>query len=203
MPWKKPPPRKRPNEVKNVYIELIIHYKLLHATNWVAQVLKAMMVARSNLSSKIQNHLHSIFSFQPVFLSDPLRFKLNHFFLAALSFPSLPSSPGLSGSPKTLLVLPLLKILTVLDTVNEACMLSRCFSNSSTWMEQQQLYSRVMSGKIEYKHRKTLQNRPLRFWNIQIAFLGYICLFLKACQSLQNNTRISWMYNWNNHIRYN
>lgn len=82
------------------------------------------------------------------FLSDPLRFKLNHFFLPDLSFPSEPpSSLGLSAfvsSPRTLLLLPLpmpmppLKLLkpTVLFTVNALWMLSRCFSSSSTYTQE-------------------------------------------------------------------
>lgn len=80
---------------------------------------------------------------QTPFLSDPFKLRLNHFFLEDLSFPSeLPSSPGLSAlnsSPGALLLLPLLTLelfpllwITDLVTVNVECMLSRCFSSSST-----------------------------------------------------------------------
>jgi len=79
----------------------------MHA-KWAAQVLNPMMDIQSNPSKQ-----YKIIKIRLYFFSDPLRFKLNHFFLEDLSFPSEPpSSTGLSAfesSPITLLVLPLLK----------------------------------------------------------------------------------------------
>lgn len=80
---------------------------------------------------------------QPSFLSDPLRFKLNHllFDLSLLSDPpSSPPPPTLSpspfdSSPWDLLLLPLLKLLPlcVFTTENDEWIVSRFFSSSSTF----------------------------------------------------------------------
>lgn len=86
----------------------------------------------------------------PSFLSEPLKFRLNHLLRDDLSFPSeLPFSPGLSDLPsstETLLVLPLPKLLLlpwllcVLTTVKAECILSRCFNSSSTCFKNGRKY---------------------------------------------------------------
>lgn len=134
-------PKSRIRDFVNTAIPVgkLSHYNQVRNMKWVhISQGKALETRRATKKRKPS-------TFQNILLPEPLRLRLNHFFLLDLSLLSEPSSPGLSVLESSLenlpLLLPLLKLLAfplvvtiVLITVKEEWMPSLCFKSSSTWI---------------------------------------------------------------------